>query len=84
MHNEGFCRIFAFAQHILLNQHEYGQMSSIMTLLKPLNSPSMLIPYKHYYIQTLHHEGKLIPEQYPGELNPLFQTAINPQLPHTT
>jgi len=74
----------AFAQHILQNQHEYGQMSSIMTLLKPLSSPSMLIPYQQYCIQTLHHEDKPIPEQYPGELNPLFQTAINPQPPHTT
>jgi len=27
---------------------------------------------------SLHQEGKLIPEQYPGELNPLFQMAIHP------
>jgi len=33
------------------------------------------------YIQILHQEGNLIPEQYPGEVNTLFQTAINPQ-PH--
>ena len=44
----------------------------------------MLIPYEQYYIQTLHQEGKLLPEQYPGELNPLIQTAINPHRPHTT
>jgi len=53
-----------------------------MTLLKPLGSPSMLIPHEQYYIQTLHKEGKLIPE-YPGEQNPLFQMAINSQPPHT-
>ena len=53
-----------------------------MTLLTPLNSPSLLIPYEQFYIQTLHQEGKLIPGQYPGELNRLFQTAINPS-PHT-
>ena len=29
-------------------------------------------------------EGKLIPEQSPGETNPLFQTAINPQPPQPT
>ena len=34
--------------------------------------------YEQFYIQTFHQEGKLIPEQYPGELNPLFQTAIHP------
>jgi hypothetical protein len=53
----------AFAQHILQNQHQYGQMNSIMTLPKPLSSPSMLLPYEQYYIQTLHEEGNLIPEQ---------------------
>jgi hypothetical protein len=37
---------------------------SIMTLLKPLSSPSMPIPYEKYNIQTFHQEGKLIPEQY--------------------
>ena len=74
----------AFAQHILQNQHKYGQMNSIMTLLKPLSSPSMLIPYEQYHIQILNQEGKLIPEKYTGELNPIFQTAINPYTPHTT
>jgi len=74
----------AYAQHILQNQHEYGQMNSIITLLKPLKNPSMLIPYEQYYIETLYQEGKLIPEQSPGEINPLFQTVINPQPPHTT
>ena len=55
-----------------------------MTLLKPLSSPSMLIPYEQYHIQILNQEGKLIPEKYTGELNPIFQTAINPYTPHTT
>jgi len=68
----------AYALHILQNQHEYSQMNSTMTLLKPLNNPNLLLPYKQYYIQSLHHEGKIILEQSPGETNPLFQTAINP------
>ena len=53
-------------------------------LLKPLNNPSLLLPYEQYYIQSLHQAGRLIPEQSPGETNPLFQTAINPQPPHPT
>jgi hypothetical protein len=57
-------------------------MNSTMTLLKPLNNPNLLLPYEQYYIQSLHHEGKLIPEQNPGETNPLFQTAINSHIPH--
>ena len=51
-----------YAQHILQNQHEYGQVYSIMPLLKPLNNPSLHIPYEQYYIQNLYREGKLIPE----------------------
>ena len=74
----------AYALHILQNQHEYGQMNSTMTLLKPLNNPSLLLPYEQYYIQSLHEAGRLIPEQSPGETNPLFQMAINPQPPHPT
>jgi len=76
----------AYDLHILQNQHEYGQMNSTMTLLKPLNNPSLLLPYEQYYgyIQSFHQEGKLIPEQSPGKTNPLFQMVINPQPPHST
>jgi len=49
-----------------------------MTILKPLNDTTMLTPYEHYFIQTLHQEGQLIPEQSPGENNPLLQLAIDP------
>jgi hypothetical protein len=72
----------ANAQHILRNQHEYGTMNNVMTLLKPLNNPNMLTPYKPFHIQALHQKGKLIPKQYAGDLNPLFQLAIHP--PFTT
>ena len=44
----------------------------------------MFIPYKQYYIEALYWEGKLIPEQYAGETNPLFQMVIkpSPHIPH--
>ena len=74
----------ANTQHILQNQHEYDQLNSIMTLLKALNNPRLFIPYEQYYIQFLHPEGNLIPEQNPGEINPLFKTVINPQPLHST
>ena len=67
----------AYALHILQNQYEYGQMNSTLTLLKPINNLNLLLLYEQYYIQSLHHEGKLIPEQSPGEINPLFQKVIN-------
>jgi hypothetical protein len=73
----------AYAQHILHNQHDYGTTNNLMTLLKPLNNPNMLTPYEQFYIQALHPEGKLIPEQCPGDPNPLFELAIHPH-PRTT
>jgi len=73
----------AYAQHILRNQHEYGTMNNLMTLLKPLNSPNVLNPYEQFYIQTLQREGKLIPEQCQGYPNPLFELTIHPtHTPH--
>jgi phosphoribulokinase len=72
----------AYAQHILQNQHEYGTMDNIMTLLKPLKNNTMLIPCEQFFIQSLHQEGKLIAGQHPGEPNLLFQLAIDH--PHTT
>ena len=74
----------AYTLHILQNQHEYGHINSTMTLLKPLNNPNLLLPYEQYYIQSLHQERRLIPEQSPGETNPLSLTVINPQPPHST
>ena len=73
----------AYAQHVLRNQHEYGTMNNLMTLLKLLNYPNMLTPYEQIYIQTLHRKGKFIPEQYQGDPNPLFELAIHPShTPH--
>jgi hypothetical protein len=53
-------------------------MNNVMTLLKPLNNPNMLISYEQFHIQALHQKGKLIPEQYAGDPNPLFQLSIHP------
>jgi predicted GIY-YIG superfamily endonuclease len=72
----------AYAQHILKHQHEYGPITDIMTLLKPEQKTSMLIPYEQLYIQTYHHNGHLIPEQSTGDINPLIQLIIDTY--HTT
>ena len=72
----------AYAQHILHNHHEYGTMNNVMTLLKPLNNPNMLISYEQFHFQALHQKGKLIPEQYAGDPNPLFQLSIHPPPPY--
>jgi len=50
-----------------------------MKLLKPFSNPNTLTSYEQFYIQTFHQENKLIPELYPGEQNPLFQTANHPR-----
>jgi len=49
-----------------------------MTILKPLKDPTMLTPYEQYFINTLHQEGQLIPEQPTGKKIPLLQLAIDP------
>jgi hypothetical protein len=56
-------------------------MNQTMSLLKPINNTSLLIPYEKAYTQSLYQKGKLISEQSPGELNPLLQLAINPYHP---
>ena len=53
----------AYPQHILHNQHECGILAESMTLLKPLQHKSMLLPFEQFHIQSLHQAGKLIPEQ---------------------
>ena len=68
----------AYAQHILRSQHEHGTMNNVMTLLKPLNNPNMLTPYEQFYIQAFQQEGKLTPEQCPGDPNPLFELVSHP------
>ena len=72
----------AYAQHILHNRHEYGPIDHSMTILKPLNDTTLLTPYEQYFIQTLHQEGQLIPEQFAGE-KPLSSACHWPRL-HTT
>jgi hypothetical protein len=55
-----------------------------MTLLKPITNTSLLTPYKLFFIQSLDHMKKLIPEQHTDEPNPLFQLAFSPQTPILT
>ena len=70
----------AYGQHILRNQHEYGTITDIVTLLKPIYMTSLLISYEQLFIQTYQHNGTLITEQNRREQNPLFQLAIEPGL----
>ena len=49
-----------------------------MTIPKPIKDTTLLTPYEQYFIQTLHHEGQLIPEQFAGGKKPLLQFAIDP------
>jgi hypothetical protein len=67
----------AYAQHILHNRHEYGTLAETMTLIKPIQNESMLLPFEQFHIQSLHQTGKLIPEQYPNDPNPLFQLRVS-------
>jgi len=58
-------------------------MNETMRLLKQVNKTTAQIPYERLNIQTLHHAGKLIPEQHPGDPNPLLQAVIVPHFTKT-
>ena len=47
----------AYALHIL------NCSNDIMSLLKQINTPTLLLPYEQMYIQSFHHNNELIPEQ---------------------
>jgi phosphoribulokinase len=47
----------AYALHILNCRHEYGNINDTMTLLKHINSPSLLLPYEQMYIQLFHYNN---------------------------
>ena len=73
----------AYALHILNCRHEYGNINDTMTLLKRIDSPSLLLPYEQMYIQLFHHNSHLIQEQHPNEHNPMFQILYdNYKTPH--
>ena len=65
----------AYALHILNCRHKYGNMENTMTLLKPINTPNLLLPYEQMHIQALYLNNELIPEQQPNEPNHMFQIA---------
>jgi len=46
-----------------------------MTILKPLHDTAKLIQYGQLFIQTFHHNGDLIDEQFATEHNPLLHLA---------
>ena len=50
----------------------YCNVDDAMTLLKQINTPTLLLPHEQMYIQSFHHNNELIPEQYLNERNPMF------------
>jgi hypothetical protein len=65
----------AYAEHILKNRHEHGNLSNTMKLIKPINMAFKLIPYKQLTIQQSHQKGTLMPEQKCYDHNPLYKLA---------
>jgi hypothetical protein len=62
-----------YALHILNRRHEYGNIDDIMTLLKQVIKPSLLLPYEQMVIQSLHHSKELVTEEHSNECNPMFE-----------
>ena len=55
-------------------------MEETMTLLKSIDKQTFLLSTEQLYIQTLHGNNELIPEQIPNEPNPLFEPLQRPHL----
>jgi hypothetical protein len=56
-----------------------------MELIKQINKTKFLIPYEQLYIPSQHNHKQLIPEQYSGEYNPMYQLVYDQQVkPHPT
>jgi hypothetical protein len=64
-------------KHILQDLREYGTITDTMSLLQPVHTTTMLLPYEQLFIQNYYHEEKRIPEQHRGEPNPLLQLAFD-------
>jgi len=62
----------ACALHILNYRHEYGNTEDTMTLLKQINTPTLLLPYEQMYIQSFLHNNELVSEQHLNERNRTF------------
>jgi hypothetical protein len=74
----------AYAPHFLQHRHKYGSMDQTMTLLIPVINTSLLTHYELFFIQSLGHAKKLIPEQHTRDPNPLFQLAFKLPTPFLT
>jgi len=44
-----------------------------MTLLKQIDTPTLLLPYEQMYVQSFYHNNEHIPEQHLNEHNPMFE-----------
>jgi len=60
--------------------HEYGKINDKMSLLKPVNKPHFLLAFEQMYLQTIHGNNELIPEQQPNDSNPLFELIQHKQI----
>jgi hypothetical protein len=56
-----------------------------MERLKQINKTKFLIHYEQLYIQSHYHHKQLIPEQYSGEYNPMYELVYDQKVkPHPT
>ena len=63
--------IIIYALHILNCRHECGNMDDTVTLVKQINTPTLLLPYEQMYIQSCHRNNELVPGHL-NEHNPMF------------
>jgi hypothetical protein len=62
----------AYAAHILENRHEYGKEEQTLTLLRQCRKGLRMDAWEHFFIQTMHQQGRLIQDQHANDPNPLY------------
>jgi hypothetical protein len=62
----------AFAQHILDRNHDYGNITDSVQILKRCQKRNLINCWEAFYIQKLRQESNLIKEQVTQVSNPLY------------
>ena len=65
-------------------RHESGPIQNTITSTYRVSKGCLMDSLEQFFIQKYYHEHKLIREQVPGEIRPLFILLFDRQIRHAT
>jgi hypothetical protein len=66
-----------YAQHILNNKHEYGNIQDAMDILQITQKGRLMDTIETYYIYKANREGITLNDTHTNNKNPIFETLYN-------